>query len=318
MVMQRGWPASAALPAGCPSSFPSIYVLLTFCVLPGSCLLCSRPGNWRACPKPKTTVFLYYASLWKDGFPTADVRSETAKAGLGLAATGTSHGAVASPLCWLGGPGAAPVRSYGPRRCGWMHSEDRWFSTAPPLGGRFAPSSGGLHTGQLPSRPFHPQFCLARPPRCTAVSTYVFLPMHPTSQPPQLPLPSAGAVPVPTSPLLNLGQKEDLKKVSAEADVLLCSCRTSKPWRGTGTTPACQPCTASPRRRWALLSQQRTRGGGKHLSIIRLPWGASPCGCRGPGSSGARGSQQSAVPPHLWGASVCTCAQRRAGKDERG
>lgn len=162
--MQRGRPALAALPAGCPSSFPCIYVLPTFCLLPGSCLLWSCSGNLKASPKPRTAVFPYYTSLWKDRFLAMDVRPETAMAGLSLATTGTSCGVMASPLQWLGGTGTALVRNYGPRRCDWMHSENRWFFTAPHVGGRFAPSSGGLHTGQPPSRPFHPQFCLARPP----------------------------------------------------------------------------------------------------------------------------------------------------------
>lgn len=57
----------------------------------------------------------------------------------------------------------------------------------------------------------------------------MFLPIHPTHPPIQLPLPSAGVGSIPISPLLNLKQREHLKKVSAEADVLLFSCRTSKP-----------------------------------------------------------------------------------------
>lgn len=49
----------------------------------------------------------HIASLWGDGFLTMDVRPEIIVAGLSHAATGTSCGATASPLHWLGGPGAA-------------------------------------------------------------------------------------------------------------------------------------------------------------------------------------------------------------------
>jgi len=141
-------------------------------LLVGSC-----SANLRACPKikakPKTPTFPYYTSLWNDGSLTMDVRPDTTVAGLSLAATVTSRGATASPLQWLGGPGAALVRNYGPWRRGWMHSEGRWFSMAPHWGGRFTPSSDGLHMGQPPTRPFHLQFCKARPAMCMAVSTCI-------------------------------------------------------------------------------------------------------------------------------------------------
>lgn len=88
-------------------------------------------------------------------------------------------------------------------------------------------------------------------------------PTHPTSQPPPAALSQCWSCPRPHTLLLNPGQGEDLKKVSAEADVLFCSCRTLKPqWRMgmMGTSPTCQHCAASPRHRWAPLFQQRTRG----------------------------------------------------------
>lgn len=233
----------------------------------GSYRLCSCSGNSRASPKPKTMAFLYYTSLWKDGFLTMDVRPETAKAGLSLAATGTSHEAGASPLCWLGGPGAASGRSYGPWRRGWTHSEDRWFSTASHLGGRFSPSSGGLHMGQPPTRPFHPQFCLAGPAMCMAVGTHVcprasYAPNQPAT--PAAPSKHRGCPHphVPTAEPAEGRSQEDLCRGCCAA----LNLQDFEAVAGTGTTPSC------PRHRWAPLSQQHMRSGGNT---------SPPSACRG-------------------------------------
>lgn len=84
-----------------------------------------------------------------------------------------------------------------------------------------------------PADPFIHSSAWPDPPSmCMAVGTHV--PPHTSYASDQPTTPSAGALPILTSPPLNLGQKEDLKKVSAEGDVLLCRCRTLKPWGGDG------------------------------------------------------------------------------------
>lgn len=138
----------------------------------------------------------------------------------------------------------------------------------------------------------------------------MFLPMHPThptSQPPLPPLLSAGAVPIPTSPLLNLGQKEDLKKISAEADVLLCSCRTSKPRRGRGQLP---PGSTAPRPLAAdgHRSPSSARVGGETPPHHPPAMGSQPMRLPGARRLGSWGSSKAPCPRAFGGVRACVRA----------
>lgn len=106
--------------------------------------------------------------------------------------------------------------------------------------------------------------------------------------------------PWPHIPLLNLGQRDDLKKVSAQADLLLCSCRTFEATVEDGDDGA---VSRLPAPRHVPSSQMGTAlpaahaWGGKHLPIIRC-WGSQPGDCQGPGKAAelrAQGRQQSSL-----------------------
>lgn len=94
--------------------------------------------------------------------------------------------------------------------------------------------------------------------------------------------------PCPHIPLLNLGQREDLKKVSAEAGLLFCSCRTLKPqWRMMWW--GCLPPASTALH--ALSAEGSCSPSSAHVGRKRrktpphhpLPWGASPSDHQGPG-----------------------------------
>lgn len=254
VAMQRGWPASEALPAGCPLSFPRVCTLPTFCVLPGSCLVCSCSGNSRACPKPKTTAFPCYTSLWKDGFLTMDVRPEIDKAGLSLAATGTSRGAAA----W--GAGSSPGEELWPM--------ETWLDALRGLMVLHAGLPQALVDFTWLSHPAVPFIHSSARPAPASARLLVPMCSSPRIQPanhPSCPSSLLGLSPSPRPRCRTWGRRKIWRRSLQR--LMCCSVAAGLRshgcwWWGTGTTPACRRRSASPRRRWAPLSQQHKRRGG--------------------------------------------------------
>lgn len=111
-------------------------------------------------------------------------------------------------------------------------------------------------------------------------------PTHPVCQPfGTSALSQCWSCPCPHIPLLNLGQREDPKKVSAEGDLLFCSCRTSKTQWRTGRWGRLPPASTAlhPLSADGHCSSSSAHVGRKTPPHHPLPWGASPSHRQRPG-----------------------------------